>query len=178
MAINKKSEKNAGYSRIKSGDHKYRSVTRTPDMSMPTGKVINAGVSLGSVPAPSKPVSSSEASLYVEPKIRTISAVKKESFPFSVVFLALICSVMFMYMIFNYVQINERTSTVSDLKSEIATLSVEKSDLTAKLDKKNDLGYIEKVAREEIGMVDKSEVTKKYITMDPGEKITSFGENS
>jgi len=48
---------------------------------------------------------------------------------------------------------------------------VEKNDLNAKLDLKNDLVYIEKVAREELGMVKIDEITKKYITMDPGDVI-------
>ena len=40
-----------GYTRIKSGEHKRRSVTRTPDMSNPNGRVMNPNVSLGSMPA-------------------------------------------------------------------------------------------------------------------------------
>lgn len=83
-----------------------------------------------------------------------------------------------MYMIFNYVKINEHTSAVSDLKKEIATLSAEKDDLTAKLDRKNDLTYIEKVAKEQLGMVKIDEIIKKYVTMDPDDVITSFGKNT
>ena len=81
-------------------------------------------------------------------------------------------------MIFNYVQINEHTSTVSDLKAEIATLGIEKDDLTAKLDKKNDLTYIEKVAREDLGMVKIDEIIKNYINIDSDDVITSFDKNS
>ncbi|MBE6621344.1 MAG: septum formation initiator family protein [Ruminococcaceae bacterium] len=158
-----------GYTRIKSGEHKRRSVTRTPDMSNPNGRVLNPNVSLGTVPAnrQSAPV----AAIHVEPKVRTINDPNKVPFPYSIIFLSLICSVLFFYMIFNYVQINEHTSTVSDLKNEITTLSTQKNDLDAKLDLKNDLVYIEKVAREELGMVKIDEITKKYITMDPGDVI-------
>ncbi len=168
----------SGYTRVKSGEHKRRSVVRTPDMSRPDAKVVNPNVALGSLPAAERkeravPV----AALRAEPKVRTITDTKKEAFPYSIVFLSLICSVLFIYMIFNYVQINEHTAALSDLKAEIATLSVEKDDLTAKLDKKNDLTYIEKIAREEYGMVKIDEITKKYVTMDPGDTITSFGRS-
>ncbi len=168
-----------GYTRIKSGEHKRRSVTRTPDMSNPNGRVMNPNVSLGSVPMKKeKEKAIPVASVHVEPKVRTISDTHKVSFPYSIVFLSLICSILFFYMIFNYVQINEQTSFVSDLKNEIATLSTEKNDLSAKLDLKNDLVYIEKVAREELGMVKIDEITKKYITMDPGDVITPFEARS
>ena len=36
-----------GYTRVKSGDIKRRSVTRTPDMSNPNAKAINPQVALG-----------------------------------------------------------------------------------------------------------------------------------
>ena len=168
-----------GYTRIKSGEHKRRSVTRTPDMSNPNGRVMNPNVSLGSAPVKKEREKAiSMTPVRVEPKIRTISDTNKVSFPYSIIFLSLICSVLFFYMIFNYVQINEHTSSVSDLKNEIATLSTEQNDLNAKLDLKNDLVYIEKVAREELGMVKIDEITKKYITMDPGDVIRPIDQKS
>ena len=169
-----------GYSRVKSGDLKRRSVTRTPDMSNPNGRVANPHVALGSLPA--APVKKREkvlsAPVYIEPKVRTVTDTRKVAFPYSIVFLSLICSVLFFYMIFNYVQINEHTAAVSDLKNEIATLSTEKNDLSAKLDQKNDLVYIEKVAREDLGMVKIDEITKKYITMNPSDVITPYEASS
>lgn len=167
-----------GYTRVKSGDLKRRSVTRTPDMSNPNARAMNPNVALGSVPV-SVPIDKKKAipvaSVHVEPTVHTIVDSQKVAFPYSIVFLALVCSVLFFYMIFNYVQINEHTATVSDLQAEIATLSVEKKELNAKLDKKHDLSYIEQFAREELGMVKLDEITKKYITMDPGDEIIPFG---
>ena len=170
------SPRDAGYTRVKSGDLKRRSVSRTPDMSNPNGRVLNAGVALGSVPAVKKkeraiPV----ASVHKEPKVRTITDTKKPAFPFSIVALALICSVLLFYMVVNYVQINEQTAAVSDLKSEIATLSSERNDLNTRLDMKNDLAFIESVAVEQLGMVKIDEITKRYVTIDPGESITPVG---
>ncbi len=162
-----------GYSRIKSGEHKRRGVTRSPNMSNPNARAAKADVALGSIPVsvPAKKMSVPVASVRTEPTVRTVTDTTKVAFPYSVVFLSLLCSLLFFYMIFNYVQINEHTSTVSDLKSEIATLSFEEEDLTAKLDMKNDLTLIEKIAKEKLGMVTVDEVTKKYITMDPGDTI-------
>ncbi len=162
-----------GYSRIKSGEHKRRGATRSPDMSKPNAKAVSANVSLGSVPAtvPAKNKVVPVAGARVEPVVRTVTDTRKVSFPYSVVFLSLICSMLFFYMIFNYVQINERTSSVSDLKSEIATLSFEQEELTTKLERKNDLTLIEQLAKEKLGMVKIDEIPKKYITMDPGDVI-------
>jgi cell division protein FtsB len=169
--------KPSGYSRVKSGDLRRRSVTRTPDMSNPNGRIANPNVAVGSLPAVKEKKKDKliAAPVYVEPKVRTINDTKKEAFPYSIIFLSLICSVLFFYMIFNYVQINEHTAAVSGLKNEISTLATEKNDLSAKLDQKNDLVTIEKIAREELGMVKIDEITKKYITMDPGDTITPYG---
>ena len=162
-----------GYSRIKSGEHKRRGVTRSPNMSNPNARAAKPDVTVGYIPVsvPSKKISAPVASVAEEPIVRTVTDTTKVAFPYSVVFLSLLCSLLFFYMIFNYVQINEHTSTVSDLKSEIATLSFEAEDLNAKLDIKNDLTVIEQIAKEKLGMVTVDEVAKKYITMDPGDTI-------
>ena len=163
----------SGYTRVKSGDLKRRSVTRSPDMSNPSARAEAARVTLGDLPvkAPTKNKAVPIASVHVEPTVRTVTSTAKVSFPYSVVFLSLICSLMFFYMIFNYVQINEHTSAVSDLKADIATLSFEADELTTKLEQKNDLTLIEQIATERLGMVKIDEITKKYITMDPGDSI-------
>lgn len=169
-----KDRHNSGYSRVKSGDLKRRSVTRSPDMSNPSSRAANPNVSLGKIESsiPTRNKAIPVASVRVEPKIRTVTDTTKVSFPYSVVFLSLICSLLFFYMIFNYVQINESTSIVSDLKSDIATLSYEAEELNTQLDDKNDLTVIEKLATEKLGMVKIDEIIKKYITMDPGDVIT------
>ena len=171
--INSKNNRKNGYSRVKGGDLKRRRVTRNPDMSNPNARALNPNVSIGSVPAKLQKESKiiPVAGVRVEPTVRTVTDTTKVPFPYSIVFLSLICSLLFFYMIFNYVQINEHTSAISDLKSEIATLSFEADELTTKLDMKNDITYIEKVATEKLGMVKIDEIVKKYITMDPGDVI-------
>lgn len=168
-----------GYTRVKSGDLKRRSVTRSPDMSNPNARAENPNVSLGSMPQVVRPKERviPVASVRVEPTVRTITDTRKVAFPFSIVFMALICSLLFLYMIFNYVQINEYTAAVSDLKADIATLSVEAEELNTKLEWKNDLTLIEKIATEELGMVKIDEIPKKYVSMDPGDSITPYNTN-
>lgn len=174
----KRDPRTTGYTRVKSGELKRRSVSRAPDMSRPASKAMNPSVAIGSVPSlRAKERAIPVAAVHIEPKVRTITDTRKVSFPYSIIFMAIACSVLFMYMIFNYVQINEYTETVSDLKSEIATLDARKVELQTKLDKKNDLIFIEKFAREELGMVKIDEITKKYIAMDAGDKITVFDNN-
>ncbi len=172
--VNGKDSRKNGYSRVKSGDLKRRTVTRNPDMSNPNARAASPSVAVGSVPAniQKKNKALPVAGVRVEPTVRTVTDTAKVSFPYSIVFLSLICSLLFFYMIFNYVQINEHTSAISDLKSEIATLSFEADELTTKLDMKNDITYIEKVATEKLGMVKIDEIVKKYITMDPGDVIS------
>lgn len=175
---NSSAKRSTGYSRIKSGEHKRRNVTRSPNMSNPNARAARPEVSLGSLPVSkqSNKLAVPVASVRTEPTVRTVTDTTKVAFPYSVVFLSLLCSLLFFYMIFNYVQINEHTSAVSDLKSEIATLSFEAEDLTAKLDMKNDLTLIEKTAREKLGMVTVDEIAKKYITMDPDDIIDPSGK--
>ena len=104
-------------------------------------------------------------------ELKTITAPRRESFPLSILVLAIICAGLFAYMIYNYVLINEHTNVLADLRAEISTLSADINDLNAKLDQKNDLTVIERAAREEYGMVSIDEVEKRYITMDFGDVI-------
>lgn len=167
-----------GYTRVKSGELRRPSgIKDSPICQIPTQSGEPRCLDRLSYNGKARKTAALPA-VRTEPTVRTISDTKKQAFPFSIVFMSLICSVLFMYMIFNYVKINEHTSAVSDLKKEIATLSAEKDDLTAKLDRKNDLTYIEKVAKEQLGMVKIDEIIKKYVTMDPDDVITSFGKNT
>ncbi len=176
--VNPRDRRVSGYTRIKSGEHKRRSVSRTPDMSNPDGKVLNPRVSLGSLPAVKREKAIPVAKVRTEPTVRTINETKKEAFPFSIVFLSLVCSVLFVYMIFNYVKINEHTASISDLRSEIKTLEFDNDNLITKIDNKNDLNMIEKIAREELGMVKIDDIAKKYITMNPDDVISSYGKGT
>lgn len=105
-----------------------------------------------------------------EPKIRTIRSAEKAPFPVGVLFACVLCAVMFMYIIYNSIQLNEVQKNVNALKNELSEQTVAKKELELRLERKNDLIAIEKRAKE-LGMVRMDELTKYYVTITPEEKI-------
>ncbi len=106
-----------------------------------------------------------------EIKIRTIKAPKRSPFPIAVVFMSVISTVLFMYMIFNMVQINEVTQDISSMQSQLGNLKTEANELTLELEKKNDLNAIEDYAVNVLGMVKMDQLPKKYVSIDNEEKV-------
>ncbi len=106
-----------------------------------------------------------------EIKIRTIKAPKRSPFPIAVVFMSIISTVLFMYMIFNMVQINEVTQDISSMQSQLSNLKTEANELTLELEKKNDLNAIEEYAVNVLGMVKMDQLPKKYVSIDNEEKV-------
>ena len=106
-----------------------------------------------------------------EGKIKTVKAKKKAPVPVSVFVLALICTIVFMFMIVSYVQINEYTLEVSQLRSELAELSEEEKQLNLELDRKNDLRSIEEYVSQNLGMVKSDQIVKKHVSVSSEDKI-------
>ena len=92
------------------------------------------------------------------PKVRTIRAKKTMPFPTSVVFVSVICTVLFMFMMLTMAQINEFTQDISALQNQLSEL-------------KNDLRVIEDAAVNELGMVKADEVLKQYVVIGNEDKI-------
>jgi len=154
-----------------------RTVSRVPNMSHPRSRVRTPSVAIGTLPRKPKaavPV----ASVHIEPNVRTINETKHAPFPFSIVFMAIICTLLFMYMVYNMVQINESTVQISKLKANIVSLDKQKNELSFKLEKRNDLILIEKIATEKLGMVKLDQVTKKYVKIEHEDKIEVFDDNA
>lgn len=103
-------------------------------------------------------------------RVKTVKAEKKKPFPVSAIFMSLVCTVLFMFMIVSYVQINEYTLEVSELRSDLADMIAEDKELTTALEKKNDMLTIEEMASE-LGMVKADQLTKKHITLTNEDKI-------
>ncbi|MBQ7500787.1 MAG: septum formation initiator family protein [Clostridia bacterium] len=106
-----------------------------------------------------------------EGKIKTVKSKKKTPIPISVFILAVICTLVFMFMIVSYVQINEYTLEVAALRSEIAELSEEEKQLNLDLDRKNDLRSIEQYVSENLGMVKSDQIVKKHVSVASEDKI-------
>ena len=92
-------------------------------------------------------------------------------FPIALIFTALMCSLLFMYMIYNIVRINEYTIDIAKLKSRPSELTAQQNELTLKLEKKNDLVEIERIATQEYGMVKRDKVAKQYVNVGDGDVI-------
>lgn len=168
-----------GYSRVKSGDIKRRQVTRAPDMSNPKARAMAPSVAIGTLPAVrTKSSSPAVAGIYVEPKVHTVIDTTKKAFPVTTILLAVICTILMLFMIINYVKINEYTIVVSKLKNEISELADEKKTLSAELDKKNDLELIEDIAKNELGMVKLEEIDKRYVAIDAEDSVEVIKNDS
>ena len=106
-----------------------------------------------------------------EGRITTVKAKKKAPIPVSVFLLAAVCTVVFMFMIVSYVQINEYTLQVSELRNELAELSEQEKQLDLELDRKNDLRSIEEYVSENLGMVKSDQIVKKHVSVTSEDKI-------
>lgn len=106
-----------------------------------------------------------------EQRIHTVSADIRVPMPTAILFMSFICTVLFMYIIFNMVQISEQAREINTMKSELSALDVEKKDYEKELDAKNDLRYIEEYAISELGMVKSDQLARQYVNIESEDKI-------
>ena len=105
------------------------------------------------------------------PEVRTIKAKKTVPFPTSVVFVSVICTVLFMFMMLTMAQINEFTQDISALQGQLSELKKQEEELRLDVEFKNDLRVIENAAVNELGMVKADEVKKQYVVIGNEDKI-------
>lgn len=108
-----------------------------------------------------------------KPKVRTIRSKEKKRLPVSTIFFMAICTMLVMFTVLNFVQINECTQDVSKLKSTLSTLQGEEKELQLELEKKNDLTKI----REEVstlGMMEDKNLTTVHVNLEKEDKIESY----
>lgn len=152
------------------GDENITEESTAPKSSKGRRSAVAAPASIGSIP---HKVTAPVAQAHIEPKIHTVSAEEHRPFPISAVFIALICTVLFMFMIYNLVQINEYTVTVTELRNQLADLQEEEKSLSFQLEKRNDLRVIEELAQK-LGMVKLDQVSKQYVTVEGDDKIETY----
>lgn len=108
-------------------------------------------------------------------KTLTVKSGSKKPFPFGLVFILLIFTVLLMMCVSNYVTLNEYTRDVSELRAELDELKTEEKKLNAELERKYDLVELDKYAKEELGLVGAGDVVnKKYIEVGDDEKIEVY----
>lgn len=105
------------------------------------------------------------------PKVRTIKAKRNMPFPTSVVFVSVICTVLFMFMMLTMAQINEFTQDISALQNRLSELQKQEEELRLDVELKNDLRVIEDAAVNKLGMVKADEVKKQYVVIGNEDKI-------
>jgi cell division protein FtsB len=106
-----------------------------------------------------------------EQNIRTVRSATRVPLPTAVIFMSLVCTVLFMYIIFNIVQISEKERVINSMEDELSTLDVEKNKLQGELEKKNDLNYIGDYALNKLGMVKSDQLSRQYVNLQSEDKI-------
>ncbi len=104
-------------------------------------------------------------------RVRTVKAKTRKPFPLGAVVMVTICTLLLMFLVISYVQINEYTIEVASLRGELADLVDERKELTLALEEKNDMVAIEAYATENLGMVKSDQLTKKHISLEQEDKI-------
>lgn len=108
--------------------------------------------------------------------VRTVRALENVPFPTAIVFSSLLATVLFMAMLWNFVQINESTVALQRLERSLTSLVAEEKDLIMQLEKKNNLKTIEERAVE-LGMIKIDQLTKIYISVEAEEKIEIINDS-
>lgn len=108
-----------------------------------------------------------------KPKIRTIRAKDKKNLPVTAVFFICICTLLVMFLVVNYVQINEYTQEVASLKKELSTLEARRKELDLELEKKNDLTKIKEEAAA-LGMMEDKDLITVHVNLEKEDKIESY----
>ena len=110
--------------------------------------------------------------------VHTVNSKIKSPFPVVTVLACVICTVLFMSLIFNLVRINEYTKDVSDMRSEVTELTKQKNELSAALDEKNNVENLKKYLSEHaesMGIVEEGRMNPPVaVTPEKSEKIEDY----
>ncbi len=109
--------------------------------------------------------------LVKQDNVETVKVAVKRPFPVGAVVMVTICTLLLMFTVMSYVQINEYTIEVALLRGELTDLAGEKKELALAIEEKNDMLKIEEYATENLGMVKADQLTKKHISLDQEDKV-------
>lgn len=105
-----------------------------------------------------------------QPRYINIKKEKKSPFPVATIAFVAVITVLFIFMMMNYAEIDKYNSAVTDLQNEVASLQAEHKKLDLRLENKDDRTAYEKYASEELGMVKSDSLSKYIITLNPQDK--------
>lgn len=106
---------------------------------------------------------------------------EKKPFPWTTVFTAACFTVLFLFMMMNYISLDKLSDEVNNQNTIINTLSDEKGKLEDKLAKKDNLDEITKYAENELGMVKKDNAKGEHyidINTDDEVKISQYKDEN
>lgn len=91
----------------------------------------------------------------------------KTPLPIGVIFTIIAVTVLFVFLVMNYAEMDNYNSQIAEMRDEITELQKTAAKLKVRLEKKNDLVEIEEYATEQLGMVKPSGLTRINITALP-----------
>lgn len=91
----------------------------------------------------------------------------------SPVFVALlgVVTVMIMFLVTQISDVYKTSNEIAQLENQLQTMQSEAEELKLKLDEKNDIREIEKIATTKLGMAKEDTMQRRYITLSDGERI-------
>ena len=91
----------------------------------------------------------------------------------SPVFVALlgVVTVMIMFLVTQISDVYKASNEIAQLENQLQTMQSEAEELKLKLDEKNDIREIEKIATTKLGMAKEDTLQRRYITLSDGERI-------
>lgn len=107
-------------------------------------------------------------------RYNTVKAKSRTPFPLAFIIGMLIATVLFMFIIFSFVQVSELSSDILNMKSEIKNLSAEAKTLEGRLDYKYSKSEIEETASR-LGL-DSSRKTTVYFESEGSEDVSEVIE--
>ena len=106
-------------------------------------------------------------------KIAPSEEIREKKKLISPVFLACLLAgtVMVMFLVTEISNVYRAAGEVSTLENELSATQREIDELELKLDEKNDVRTIEKIATEELGMTKEDTLQRRYVSISDGERI-------
>lgn len=99
-------------------------------------------------------------SIHIETKKK--SADDKKPFPWSVLMMSICFTLLFLFMMMNYITLEKLDKELAAQSETMETLNVEKSKLEEKLEKRDTPNEIKEYAENELGMVKENDVDNQY----------------
>lgn len=108
---------------------------------------------------------------------KTATAVNKYPIVLGIAVTVLL-TLMFMCVVVNAVDVNKLKIETTNMSSELESLIEKDAELSLELEKRDQAEFIREFAKNQLGMIDKKNVTKYHISMDNEDKIVIVGNSA